>query len=160
MELFEGFFCQNLKYNPYTEFVFDMFEKRELFKSEGKDLLQNLDKTIGLSVYVGNIRQDVNEEYKCVTENWMRENFVHKVRERFPLKNGKLIVRLKNDEGVDEYDKAKLVTTMTSHFGSHNLSHSKRLMNDVIKQKGGFYNNSIYYTDTDSLYIHKKTGFL
>ena len=29
-------------------------------------------------------------------------------------------------------------------------------MNDVIKQIGGFYNNSIYYTDTDSLYIHKK----
>ena len=30
------------------------------------------------------------------------------------------------------------------------------MMNDVIKQLGGFYNNSIYYTDTDSLYIHKK----
>ena len=26
-------------------------------------------------------------------------------------------------------------------------------MNDVVKQKGGFYNNSIYYTDTDLLYI-------
>ena len=29
-------------------------------------------------------------------------------------------------------------------------------MNDVIRQIGGFYKNSIYYTDTDSLYIHKK----
>ena len=28
-------------------------------------------------------------------------------------------------------------------------------MNDVIKQKAGFYNNSIYYTATDSLYKHK-----
>ena len=29
-------------------------------------------------------------------------------------------------------------------------------MNDVIKQIGGFYYNSIYYTDTDSLYINTK----
>ena len=42
LEVFEGFFCHNLEYNPYTEFVTDMFEKRDLFKSQGKDLLQNL----------------------------------------------------------------------------------------------------------------------
>ena len=29
-------------------------------------------------------------------------------------------------------------------------------MNDVVKQINGFQNNSIYNTDTDSLYIHKK----
>ena len=45
---------------------------------------------------------------------------------------------------------------MPSHFGSYILSLSKRLMNDVIQQIGGFYNICIYYTDTDSLYIHKK----
>ena len=75
LEIYEGFFCHNLEYNPYTEFVTDMFEKRDLFKSQGKDLLQNLAKKIGLSVYGGNIRKDINEEYKCVTENWMKENF-------------------------------------------------------------------------------------
>ena len=45
---------------------------------------------------------------------------------------------------------------MPSHFGSYILSHSKRLMNYVIDQVNGFYNNTIYYTDTDSGYIHKK----
>ena len=45
---------------------------------------------------------------------------------------------------------------MPSRLGSCVLSHSKRLMNDVIKQIGGFYKNIVYYTDTDSLYIHKK----
>ena len=83
-----------------------MFEKRDLFKSQGKDLLQNLAKKIGLSVYGGNIRKDINEEYKCVTENWMRENFDDRVKEWFPLKNGNLIVKLEDDEGVDDYDKA------------------------------------------------------
>ena len=27
LEIYEGFFCHNLKYNPYTEFVTDMFKK-------------------------------------------------------------------------------------------------------------------------------------
>ena len=150
-------FCYNLEYNPYTEIVTNMFEKRDLFKSQGKDLLQNLAKKIGLSVYGGNIRKDINEEYKCVTENWMIENFDDRIKEWFPLKNGKLIVKLEQDEGVDDFDKAKSVNMMPSHFGSYILSHSKRLMNDVIQQIKGFYNNSIYYTYTDSLYIHQKT---
>ena len=156
LEIYEGFFCRNLKYNPYTEFVTNMFEKRGLFKSHGKDLLQNLAKKIGLSVYGGNIRKDINEEYICVTENWMKEYFDDRVKEWFPLRNGNLIVKLEDDEGVDDYDKAKSVNTMPSHFGSYILSHSKRLMNDVIKKIDGFYNTINYYTDTDSLYIHKK----
>ena len=47
---------------------------------------------------------------------------------------------------------------MPSPFGSYILSHSKMLVNDVIKHLVGFYNNSFYYPDTDSLYIHKNTG--
>ena len=154
LEIYEGFFCHNLEYNPYTEFVIDMFKKRASFKSQGKDLLQNLAKKIGLSVYGGIIRKDVNEEYKCVTDNWMRVNFDDRVKEWFPLKNGNLIVKLADDEGVDDFDKAKSVNTMPSHFGSNILSHNNNMMNDVIEQIGGFYNNSIYYTD--SLYIRKK----
>ena len=156
LEVFEGFFCHSLEYNPYTEFVTDMFEKRDMIKSQGKESLQNLAKKIGLSVYGGNIRKDINEEYKCVTENWMRENFDDRVKEWFPLKNGNLIVKLEHDEGVDDYDKAKSINTMPSHFGSYILSHSKRLMNDVFREIDGFYSNIIYYTDTDSGYIHKK----
>ena len=86
----------------------------------------------------------------------MTENFDDRVKEWFPLKNGNLIVKLEDDEGVDDFDKAKSINTMPSHFGSYILSHSKRLMNSVINQIDGFYNNNIYYTDTDSIYIHKK----
>ena len=80
MEVFDGFFCHNLEYNPHPEFANEMFQKRDLFKSQGKDLLQNLAKKIGLSVYGGNFRKDMNEEYKCVTETWMRENFDDRVK--------------------------------------------------------------------------------
>ena len=156
LEIYEGFFCLNLNFNPYTEFVTDMFQKRDMFKSQEKDLLQNLAKKIGLSVHGGNIRKDINEKYKCVTENWMRENFDDRVKEWFTLKNGNLIVKLEDGEGVDDYDKAQSINTMPSHFGSYILSHSKRLMNNVFNEIDGFYSNNIYYGDTDSGYIHKK----
>ena len=156
LDVYEGFFCHNLEFNPYTEFVTDMFNKRDYFKSQGKDLLQKLAKTVGLSVHGGNIRKDIKEEYKCVTENWMKENFDDRIKEWFPLKNGNLIVKLQNDEEVDDFDKAKSVNAMPSHFGSYILSHSKRLMSNVFHEIDAFYNNVIYYTDTDSAYIHKK----
>ena len=128
-----------------------MFEERDLFKSQRKDLLQNVDKKIELSVYGGNIRKDIYEEYKCVTEN-----FDDRSKERLPLKNGQVIVRLEDDKRVDDYDKTKSIKTMPSNLGSYILSLSKRLLNDGIKQVDCFYNNSFYYADTDSLYIHKK----
>ena len=95
-EVFEGFFCHNLEYTPYTEFVPDMFEVRDLSKSQKKDLLQNLAKKTGLSVYGGSVRKDINEEYKCVTETWMRENFDDMVKEWFPLRNVNLIVKIRS----------------------------------------------------------------
>ena len=86
----------------------------------------------------------------------MREIFDDRVKEWFPLKNGNFIVILEDDEGVDDYDKAKSINTMPSHFGSFILSNSKRLMNNVFREIDGFYSNNIYYGDTDSGYIHKK----
>ena len=68
LEVFEGFFCHSLQNKPHTDFVTDMFEKSDKFKSQVKDSLQNLAKKIGLSVYGGIIRKNINEEYKCVTE--------------------------------------------------------------------------------------------
>ena len=50
LEVFEGYFCHNLEYNPYTEFVTDWFEKRHFFKSQGKDFFPKLVKKIGLTV--------------------------------------------------------------------------------------------------------------
>ena len=48
------------------------------------------------------------------------------------------------------------MNTMPTYSRSYILSHSQRLMNDAIKQIGGFCNNSNYYTDTYSPYVQKK----
>ena len=84
------------------------------------------------------------------------EKFDGRVKKWFPLKNANLTVKLKDVKVVDDYDKAKSVNTMPSLFGTYILSFSRRLMNDVIKQIGGIYNQSIYYSGTDFLYIHKQ----
>ena len=72
------------------------------------------------------------------------------------FENGFLIVKQEDDEGVDDYDKAKSTSTMPYRFGIYILPHSERLMNEVINQLGGTYNNSVYYNDTDSVYNHNK----
>ena len=36
------------------------------------------------------VKTDINEEYKCVAEHWMRETFGDKVKEWYPSKNGNL----------------------------------------------------------------------
>ena len=45
---------------------------------------------------------------------------------------------------------------MPSHSGAFASSNKKRNMNKFIREVNGFYKNSIYYGDTDSLYIEKK----
>ena len=119
LEVIDRFFCNNLEYKPHTEFTNEMFEKRDLFKAQGTDLLQNLSKKIGLSIYAGNIRKNINEEYIFVTETWMKENFDDRVKELFPLKNGNLIVNLEDDKSIDNYDTANSLNTMPSLFGSY-----------------------------------------
>ena len=100
-----------------------MFEKRILFKPQGKELFQKLGKKVGLSVYGGNIRKDRNEEYKCVTETWMTETFDDRVKERFPFRIANLIVKLKDDESIDGHDKAKSINTLPFCFVYYILSH-------------------------------------
>ena len=41
-------------------------------------------------------------------------------------------------------------------MGAFILSNSKQIMNNFIREINGFYKKSIYYGDTDSMYIEKK----
>ena len=63
------------------------------------------------------------------------------------------MVNIKDKESVDDEDISKKVNSQPCYLGSLILSHSKRLMNDVILALDGFKNNKIYYRDTDSMYI-------
>ena len=64
------------------------------------------------------------------------------------------MVTIKDKEGVDDEGISKKVNSQPCQLGSFILSHSKRLMNNVIFALNGFKNNKIYYGDTDSIFIH------
>ena len=61
---------------------------------------------------------------------------------------------MKKDDGLD--DGCDIKKTLPVVLGAFILSNIKRIMNNFIREINGFYNNSIYYGDTDSLYIEKK----
>ena len=83
----------------------------------------------------------------------MKNEYDDSVIEWFPHKNGNILVKIKDKEGVDDEGLSKKPNSQPSHMGSFILSQS-RLMNDVILALDGFKNNKVYYGDTDSVYLH------
>ena len=61
---------------------------------------------------------------------------------------------MKKDDGLD--DDCDIKNTLPAVLGAFILSNIKRIMNNFIREINGFFVNSIYYRDTDSLYIEKK----
>ena len=145
-----------MQYIPYTEFVNDMVAKRDLYKTQDKDLLQTLAQKIADSIYGGNRRRDVLDQYKCVPKNWLKENSVSILKEWWPMKNDKLLDKLENDADIDDQDIAKTINQMPCHLGSYILSYSKRRLDVVSREIDGFYSNNFFSGDTDNAYFHKK----
>ena len=63
---------------------------------------------------------------------------------------------MKKDDGLD--DDFDIKNTLPAVLGAFILSIIKRIMNNFMREINRFYNNSIYYEDTDSLYIEKNNG--
>ena len=155
LKVYEGIFCESLDYNPYVDFVLDMSKKRNEHKKNGNDLSSTQVKKIQNSVYGSNVRRDVLDKFCCVSDEWIDSEYDKSIKEIVPLENGVYIVKKHIREGKDDFGLANKINTMPSHMGSYILSHSKRLMNEVIEHIDGFYKKNIYYSDTDSIYIHK-----
>ena len=100
------------------------------------------------------LRKDFLESYQCKSEMWMQSEFDERVLDYQKINDGKYIVKLKDDEGIE--DEVKKVNTLPLQLAVFILSDSKRIMNNFIHAINGFYTNDVYYTDTDSLYIESK----
>ena len=103
------------------------------------------------SLYGEQIRKDIEESYRCKSEMWMMTEYNERVLDFQKTNYGNYIVKLKDDESFQ--DEVKKVNTMPIHLGAFVLSNSKRIMNNFIHAIDGFYNNDVYFTDTDSSYI-------
>ena len=155
IEIYEGvIYRENFKVSPFRKVIEKLFALRQKYKDEKNDLMQGLVKLIMNSLYGVQIRKDINESYSCKSETWMKTEFDENVLDYWKLPNGNYIVMMKKDDGLD--DDCDIKNTLPAVLGAFILSNSKRIMNNFIREIFGFYNNSIYYGDTDSLYIEKK----
>ena len=116
--------------------------------------MQGLVKLSMNSLYGVQIRRDIRESYYCKSETWMKTEFDENVLDYWKIPNGNYIVKMKKDDGLD--DDCDIKNTLPAVLGAFILSNSKRIVNNFIREINGFYNNSIYYGDTDSLYTEKK----
>ena len=155
IEIYEGvLYRKNFKVSPFRKVIEQLFSVRQKYKDEHNDLMQRLVKLIMHSLYGVQIRKDIDQSYKCKSQHWMETEYDENVLDYWKLPNGIYIVKLKKDDGLEGDNDVE--NTLPSHLGAFILSNSKRIMNNFIREINGFYNNSIYYGDTDSLYIEKK----
>ena len=157
IEIYEGvIYRENIKISPFRKVIEEkLFASRQKYKDEHNDLMQKLVKLIMNSLYGVQIRKNIDQFYKCKSQLWMETEYDENVFSYYwKLPNGNYIVKLKKDDGLEGDDDVK--NTLPSHLGAFILSNSKRIMNIFIREINGFYNNSIYYTDTDSLYKDKR----
>ena len=155
VEIYEGvIYRENFKVSPFRKVIEKLFALRQKYKDEKIDLMQGLGKLIMNSLYGVQIRKDFNESYSCKSEIWMKTEFDENVLDYWRLPKGNYIVKMKKDDGLD--DDCDIKNTLPAVLGAFILSNSKRIMNNFIREINGFYENNVYYTDTDSLYIEKK----
>ena len=155
IQIYEGVIYRENFRLVFLEKLEKLFALRQKYKDEHNDLMQRLVKLIMTSLYGVQIRKDIiDQSYRCKLQHWMETEYDQNVLDYWKLPNGNYIVKFKKDDRLEGDNDVK--NTLPSHLGAFILSISKRIMNNFIREINGFYNNSIYYTDTDSLYIEKK----
>ena len=88
LESYERFKGENFEFNPFENFVIRMFEKRNKFKKEKKNLIQTIIKKQKNAVCGFCIRDEVNEFYTfCLLNGW-ELNMVTELMNGFLLRTG------------------------------------------------------------------------
>ena len=155
VEIYEGvIYRENFKISPFKRVIEKLFALRKKYKDGKNDLMQKLVKLIMNSLYGVQTRKDINESYHSKSETWMKTEFDKNELDHWKLPNENYIVKMNRDDGLD--DGCDIKNTLPAVLGAFILANSRRIMNKFIKEINGFFNNSVYYTDTDSLYIEKK----
>ncbi len=102
-------------------------------------------KLISNSIYGKMVQKDIPE--KVVFQKKLHN--VQRVAKYIEMPHGWNLVTLKN------HNERPMAVGGPSHIGAEILAKSKKIMNNAIKAFDGFFTPSIYYSDTDSVYVKK-----
>ena len=120
IEIYQGVtYRDNFEISPFRKVIEKLFALRQKYKDQKIDFLQGLVKLIINSLYGVQIRKDLNESYYCKTENWMKTEFDENVLDYWKLPNGKYIVKMKKDDGLD--DDCDIKNTLPAVLGVSSL---------------------------------------
>ena len=94
--------------------------------------------------------KDIDELYKCKSEHWIQTEYDDNVLDCWILPNGDYFVNIKKDDVFE--GESDVRNTLPCHLGAFTRG-KKRIMKTFFWEINGFYNDSLYYGDTDSIYI-------
>ena len=131
IRIFDGLiFEENFEINPFREFVLELYSLKAKFKNEKNKVGYAIVKLLLVSLYGKMVQKDIKTKTHLWNENTLKKNYTDNVKYE---KIGDDLYYVEEDIGDDL---PKLL--MPSHLGSFILSHSKRIMNNVILEIDGF----------------------
>lgn len=149
IRIFDGMiFEENFKVNPFRAYILHLYELKANFKREKNKVGYALVKLLLNALYGKMVQKDINTKTHLWNEETLKKNYTDDIKYQ----------KIYDDKYYIEEDIGDSLPKllMPSHLGSFILSHSKRIMNDVILEIDGFRKPVIYYTDCDSIYIEEK----
>ena len=124
-----------------------MFALRQNYKDKGNNLVQGLIKIIMNYLHEVQNRNDFNAFYNCISEQWMQTEYDDTVLDNWKLPIGIYVVKYNEDVCLNG--------DWPSHLGDFILGKSESYDEFFSAEINNFYNDSILYTDRDSLFIEK-----
>jgi hypothetical protein len=132
----------------FEHFVDTFYSKRLEYKRLKKNLFQTLCKLILNSSYGSLLLKPFDSIYKFISKETFHRDF-DETMELITISNGQYFVKYKNKCHHDN--------NRPIYLGAFILSYSKVILNNYIAALNGFYDNTILYGDTDSVYIPKSS---
>ena len=108
VEIYEGVISrENFKISPFRKVIEELFALRQKYKDEHVDLMEKLVKLIMNSLYGVQIRKDIDQSYKCISESWMETEYDENVLDYCKLPNGNYFVKFKTDDELEDDNDVK-----------------------------------------------------
>ena len=111
IQIYEGvIYRENFEVSPFEKIIDEIFALRRKYKDERNEVLQLLVKLIMNALYGEFLRKDIIESYQCKSEIRMQGEYDEPVLDYQKINHGNYIVKLKDDEGIE--DEVKKVNTL------------------------------------------------